>query len=192
MATKTRKRNARRSTAMVFNPAGRVLAGGSRINPRRRRRRRTTRRRYSARRRNPIAMRATTVRRRRNPLRRRNPATLSGLLVTSVMAGLSITVFDILTAKFIPQGSPLLRIGTKLGGAYIFQSGMARRVPLLGKYSNEVALVLGVSAAIDALKLWVLPAVSPALNSIGLAVPDASGMGDVYGNAFTPQYQPFS
>ena len=178
---------------MVFNPAGRSLVGGSRINPRRRRRTATRRRRHHrSRRRNPIMLRATATHR-RNPIRRRrNPNTVSGLLVTSIMAGLSITVFDILTAKFVPQSSPILRIGTKLGGAYIFQAGYARRVPVLGKYSNEVALVLGVSAAIDALKLWVLPALAPALNSVGLAVPDSTGMGNIYGNALEPQYAPYA
>jgi hypothetical protein len=196
MVTK-RKTNARRKTAMVFNPspAGRVLAGGSRINPTRKRRHH-----HRGRRRNPVSVTASrSTFRRRNPRRVTNPSSLSGLLVASVMAGFGISIFDILTSKFVPRTSPLLRIGTKLGGAYLFQSGSVSKVPVLGKYANEIALVLGVSAAVDAIKLWVLPAVTPTLQQFGLApsatqVPlvDASDLGNIYGNSYAARYQPYS
>jgi hypothetical protein len=186
-----RKTNsARRKTAMVFNPAGRVLAGGSRINPARKRRRSHSRRRRS----NPIAVKTAAVRR-RNPIRRRrNPSSVGGLVVASLMAGLGVSVFDILTTKFLPSGSPWLRVGVKAGGAYAFQTGLGRKVPVLGKYSNEIALVLGVSAAVDVLKLVVFPAIAPTLQSVGLTLPTAadSTMGNIYGNAYSPSYAPIA
>lgn len=176
---------------MVFNPAGRVLAGGSRSNPARRRRRSKARRHH---RRNPIAVRAASATRRRNPIRRRsNPSSVGGLVVASLLTGLGVSLFDVLTTKFLPTGSPWLRIGVKAGGAYAFQTGLGRKLPALGKYSNEIALVLGVSAAVDVLKLVVFPAINPTLSAVGLQLPTATdaGMGNIYGNAYSPAYGPY-
>ena len=193
MATKTRRK---RNTAMVFNPAGRALSiGGSRRspNPARRRRRRSTRRRSVRRRANPIAARSIT--RRRNPIRRRrNPSTASGLLVAAVFAGIGVSIFDVVTQKFVPQSSSLVRAGVKIGGAWLFQSNMGAKVPVLGKYRNDIALVLAVSGVIDLMKLYVFPLVANAAGSLGVAIPLPTDdtMGNIYGNAHNPQYAPYS
>jgi len=188
MATTKRKKN----TALVLNPAGRALsiAGGSRrTNPARRRRRRSAT--SSRRRRNPVAMK--TVARRRNPVRRRrNPASTSGLIVAAVMAGLGVSLFDVVSSKFLPQQSALIRAGVKLGGAYLFQSKLGNSVPVLGKFKNDIALVLAVSGVVDLMKLYVFPMVASAAGSVGLLIPaPATGddtTGNIYGNAARSSY----
>src|SRR3954453_18894986 len=146
MATKTRTRRANGNKALVFNPApGRRLS----LNGSRRRRRRhhaaavTHHRRR--RRRNPVAS-LKAVARRRNPrrvMRHRNPASMGSLLVASAMAAIGVSFFDIIATKLVPQNTALVRVGVKLGGAYLFQS-MGGKIPFLGKYNKEIALVLGV------------------------------------------------
>jgi len=173
---------------MVFNPAGRRLTVGSKTNPRRRRRRRPSRRR-----RNPVGI--VKVARRRNPIRRRrNPSSTSGLLVAAVMAGVGVTVFDLLVSRFAPQSSALVRTGIKLGGAYAIQN-WGGKVPLLGKHKNDIALVLAVAGVVDLLKLYVLPQVSQVIANVGLlpaSTPLAAGdetMGNIYGNAYPSDYR---
>lgn len=180
-------------TALVLNPAGRSLSiGGSRrtSNPVRRRRRKSaapSRRR----RRNPIATQAVT--RRRNPIRRRrNPASTSGLVVAAVFAGLGVSLFDVATSTILPNQSALIRAGVKLGGAYLFQSKLGNSVPLLGKYKNDIALVLAVSGVVDLFKLYLFPLVASAAGSVGLLIPAPTAeddtTGNIYGNAMNPNY----
>ena len=194
MATKRRKRN----TALVYNPAGRSLAiGGARVNPSRRRRRKSTRRR-SARRRNPVVK---VMARRRNPIRRRrrNPITsTTSLIATAFMAGIGVSLFDVAANNLLPASSAMVRTGVKLGGAYAINT-FGRRVPILGKYKTEIALVLLTSAAIDVMKLYILPLVTQTAAQFGLGsgqllqVGSGDGTtGNIYGNAFTPDYQPYS
>lgn len=174
--TKRRKAN----TAMVFNPAGRSLTiNGSR---RRTAKRRTTKRR------NPVT---AVARRRSNPVARRrsNPATVTGLLVTAVMAGIGVSLFDQVTSRLVPQSSAVIRAGVKLGGAWLFQSPLGAKVPVLGKYKNDIALVLAVFGVVDLMNLYVLPVVAGAVSSIGggslIAAPDDSTAG-VYGAQGVP------
>ena len=180
--TKTRKAK----TAMVFNP-NRGLSIGGRSSVRKSSKARTT---------NPtrkIAAKANP--RRKSVRRRRNPATTTGLVVTAVMAGIGVTIFDVLTTKVVPFTSPLIRVATKLGGAWLFQSSLGSKVPVIGKYKNDIALVLAVSAVIDLGKLYVLPAIAPftgGLLSAGstqlLDAPAADGMANIYGSSPTAGY----
>lgn len=188
MATKTRSRKANSNKALVFNPAPRRQLT---LNGSRRRRKHVTRRRK---RRNPVAN-LTAAARRRNPRRitrrRRNPASAGGLLVASLMAAVGVTIFDILATRLVPQNTALVRVGVKLGGAYAFQS-MGNKIPFLGKYNKEIALVLGVAGCVDLLKMYALPWVA----QVGSAIPGVSALlgtpaatsasdgttSDIYGN----------
>lgn len=189
MATKSRKRNTAGRTALVFNPAGRSLSvGGSRVtNPHKRRHHKAQ---HSVRK---------VMAHRRNPKRRKsNPATVSGLLIASVMTGLTVSLFDIVTTKFVPA-SAMWRIGVKAGGAWLFQSPLGAKIPVLGKYRQEAALVLGVAAFVDVFKLVVLPLIAPTLEQVGLlpaspqlvAIDDGT-TGNIYGTSYSPDYVQYS
>lgn len=177
---------------MVFNPSRSLSIGGVKRNPTKKRRTR------SRRRANPVAISA----RKRNPVRRRsNPSTTSGLLVAAVMAGIGVSLFDVITTRVIPQGNALFRIGAKFGGAWLFQSALGSKVPLLGKYKNDIALVLAVAGVVDVVKLWVLPIVSQTVGQLTggsvqlLNAPPAGDdetTGNIYGNAYSPDYYPYS
>lgn len=153
----------KRNSALVFNPAGRTLSiAGVRRNPRRKNR--TSTRHHHVR-------RATTTRR-RNPRRiRSNPANISGLLVTALMAGIGVSLFDVVTTQLVPQSSSVIRAGVKLGGAWLFQSAVGSKVPLLGKYKNDIALVLAVAGVVDLMKLYVLPAATQFVGAAGFLPP---------------------
>lgn len=177
---------------MVYNPNRRLTVGGGKSNPARKRRRSRPRRRS-----NPVRK---TIARRSNPLTRRaNPATTTGLLVAAVMAGLGVSIFDVLAQRFVPQSSAIVRAGVKLGGAYLFQN-FGSRVPVLGKYKNDIALVLAVAGVVDLMKLYVFPLVAQTAAGIGLIgssgqVQDVTAdgtMGNIYGNAYSPSYVPWS
>ena len=154
MATKTRRKA---NTAMVFNPSRGLSIGG-----------RSGVRKTRSARKNPVRKTAAKVNPRKRVTRRRkhNPSSVTGLVVTAVMAGIGVTVFDVITARVIPQTSSLVRLGVKLGGAWLFQSSLGSKVPFLGKYKNDIALVLLVSGVIDIGKLYVLPAISPIVGNI--------------------------
>jgi hypothetical protein len=137
--------------------------------------------------------------RRRNPIRRRrrNPSTASGLLVAAVMAGIGVTVFDVVATRIAPQSSALVRTGIKLGGAYLFQSQLGAKIPILGRHRNDIALVLAVAGVVDLLKLYVMPIVSQTMANAGLiSVPSLTSgdgtTGNIYGNAYSPSYVPYS
>src|SRR5690606_4535655 len=192
MATKTRRKT---STAMVFNPSRSLAIGGSRtVNPRRRRRRRTVKRRTTSyarrRRRNPAT--PIVARRRRNPIRRRrNPSTASGLLVAAVMAGIGVSIFDLAAQRFAPSQSVMMRAGVKLGGAFLMQSRYGSKIPVLGKYKNDIALVLAVAGVVDLMKLYVFPLVSQVAGNVGgmIALPGGDDTtGNIYGNAYADSW----
>lgn len=183
--TKTRRKA---NTAMVYNPSRGLSIGGAR---------RTSVRRSAARK-NPRRITAA-ARVKANPARRRfrrrsNPITsVSALLFSAVMAGIGVSVFDVATTRFLPQQSAALRIGIKAGGAWAVNS-YGSKLPILGKYKSEIALVLLTSAAVDAMKLWVLPLITQAVPSLNLLVAapaagsvagDAGTTGNLYGNAPT-------
>jgi len=185
MATK-RKAN----TALVHNPSRRLTIGGAKkVNPVRRKRRSSAR----GRRRNPIAVSSA---RRRNPVRRSNPATVQGLLVAAVMAGVGVSIFDVIAQRFVPASSGVVRAGVKLGGAWLFQSNLGSKVPVLGKYKNDIALVLAVSGVVDLMKLYVFPVVASTAASFGLmagppVIQIGAGdetTGNIYGNAHNPAW----
>jgi hypothetical protein len=161
MATTKRKRN----TALVFNPSRSLSIGGAKPTANPRRRKRATHHRHHHRR-NPVALK--TAGRKRNPARRRaNPASTSGLVIGAIMAGVGVSLFDVVATRFAPQSSGLIRAGVKLGGAYAFQT-FGGKVPVLGKYKNEIALVLATAGMVDLMKIYVLPVVAQTLNQIGL------------------------
>lgn len=141
---------------MVFNP-NRGLSIG----------RRSTVRKTASARKNPVRKAIAKA----NPARRRtrrkhNPASITGLVVTAVMAGIGVSLFDVVTTKVVPQTSSLIRAGVKLGGAWLFQSPLGSKVPVLGKYKNDIALVLAVSGVVDLMKLYVLPVVTQAVGPL--------------------------
>ena len=180
--TKARKAK----TALVFNPSGRQLSiNGSR--------RRTVKSR-SKRRSNPVAAKAVT--RRRNPRRKSNPITsATALIATAAMAGVGVSLFDVAATYLLPNASSLVRVGVKVGGAWALNEYGAK-LPVLGKYRSEIALVVLTSAAIDLMKLYLFPVVAKAANSFGLvgsgpsltAAPDDGGVSGFYGEQFTPAY----
>lgn len=177
MATKTRRKA---NTAMVFNPNRGLSIGG----------RRSVRKTASARK-NPVRKATVNPRRKRSVRRRHNPASVTGLVVTAVMAGIGVSLFDVLAKNVIPQTSSLVRVGTKFGGAWLFQT-WGGKIPVIGKHKNDIALVLAVSGVVDLVKLYVLPAVAPTLNSLTggavnlLPAPAADDLGNIYGTA-SPQ-----
>lgn len=185
---------------MVVNPARRSLSiGGARQNPSRKpRRRRSTRRRS-----NPVVRKIASTRRRSNPRRVLNPiSSVSGLLAAAIFTGVGVSIFDVIVQRVAPQSQGLMRTGIKAGGAYAFLT-WGDKVPVLKKYKNEIALVLGVSAAIDVMKLYVFPLVYQTAASFGLNLNgggnlqqlpngDDGGVGSIYANAnlspVTPWY----
>lgn len=188
------------NTALVFNPSGGLSI---RSNGRSRPARRKARANPTARRPSLTASAKTNPRRRRrrrNPSGLagliRNPASSGGLIVTAFMVGVSVSLFDAITQRVIPQTSPLVRVGTKLAGALFFQSAYGSKVPILGKYKNEAALVLGVAAMVDLTKLYILPAILPVWNQVAggalslLPAPPAAGQpaanGGTLGNIGRP------
>lgn len=189
MVKKTKAR-----TALVYNPTRRLtVGGGSKTNPARKRRRAVTR---GRRRNNPVKK----IARRSNPVvRRSNPASVSGLLVAAVMAGLGVSAFDLIASKVAPQNSAMIRAGVKLGGAYAFQQ-WGGKIPVLGKHKNDIALVLAVSGVVDLFKLYLFPLVASTAASVGLIGGSAGQLtdvsdettGNIYGNAYSPSYVPYS
>lgn len=153
-ATTTRKSN----VAMVYNPARKLTVGGaSRTANPVKKRKKTTRRSNPA----PKKVVNASSHRRRRP-RRSNPSTILGLFAAALVAGIGVSLFDILTTRFLPQSGAIMRMGVKAGGAYLFQSNFGNKIPILGKYKNEIALVLLVSAVVDGFQLYI----SPILNQV--------------------------
>lgn len=166
MATKAKRKP---NTAMVFNPRRRLSLGGSRqANPVRKRR-------SNRRRRNPVTKAIT---RRRNPVRRRsNPITsATQLVIAAVMTALGVSLFDVGMQRLVPQQSAIVRIGVKGGVAWLVNS-YGQKIPVLGKYRSEIALVILTSAVIDGLKLWVFPLVANTAAQFGLVAPQGQLVG---------------
>jgi hypothetical protein len=191
MATRTKRRT---NTSLVINPARSLSIGGARKNPVRKRRRAAVT--HKRRRRNPVRK---VVAMRRNPSvrRRSNPTSVTGLVSIAIMAGIGVSFFDVITSRFVPQSSALVRAGVKLGGAWLFQSNLGNKVPVLAKYRHEIALVLAVAGVTDLMKLYVMPLIAPFASSIGLYPSqmqqiDDGSLGNIYGNAIAPTYQPYS
>lgn len=182
MATATKRKT---NTMMVYNPSRGLSIGG----------RSTVRK--SASRRNPTAAARKVVnphhRKRVHHRRRHNPSTSTGLVMAAVMAALGVSLFDLVTSKVVPATAGLpIRIGVKLGGAFLFQSSLGSKIPVIGKHKNDIALVLGVSAFIDIFKGYIWPLASQSLtgltgSALRLVNPpqqaDDSSMGNIYGNA---------
>lgn len=165
MATQTQRKA---NTALVFNPnRGRTLTAS---NPKK-----TVKRRV-AKRRNPVQK--TTVSRSASVPRRSNPSTASGLLMAAVAAGIGVSAFDYIASRLLPVSSPLVGTALKFGGAFAFQSSLGAKVPFLGKYKNDIALVLAVSGAIDLMRMYVFPIVGRAVGSVvAPALPAAPAAG---------------
>lgn len=182
MATKAK-------TALVYNPARKLTISGSRVNPVKKRRRVRNAARIVAT--NPVKNRVR---------RKRNPATSSGLLVAAVMAGLGVSVFDLAANRLLPQQSALVRAGVKLGGAWLFQSNLGSKIPLLGKHKNDIALVLAVAGVVDLMKLYVFPLIGGVTQTLLIAAPPQAAQiaegddttGNIYGNAYSPSYVPYA
>jgi hypothetical protein len=109
------------------------------------------------------------------------------------MAGIGVSLFDVVTTRVLPQTSGMVRAGVKFGGAFLFQSSLGNKVPFLGKYKNDIALVLAVAGVVDVMKLYVLPVVAQAASGFGINMPALIPAGDdttgnIYGNAGYPIY----
>lgn len=158
------------------NPVKRTAAPAAKVNPKRRRRRR-----------NPAS-----------PMLRRNPSSITGLVVSAVMTAGSVTVLDLLATRVFPQNSLIARVGVKLGLAAVFQSSLGAKVPVAGKYKNEIALVFAVLGFADLFKAYVLPPVNQVISNVtggafslvpaaasapALAAAPAGTLGNIYGNS---------
>jgi hypothetical protein len=169
MALRKRKANTAARKLMVYNPAG-----GRQINGSRRRKATTTRRK----RRNPAtALVARSASRKRNPARRtsvvRNPAGIGGLLIAGLMSAVGVTIIDLVTGKVLPAQSQTTRIVVKLGSAYAVQT-MGSRIPVIGKYNKEIALVLAVAGFVDLLRIYAVPVVNQAIGTVTNLLPAAT------------------
>lgn len=172
-------------TALVFNPSGRQLSiNGSRSRSEVKRR---------GKRRNPVAVKA--VARRRNPNRKSNPInSATALIAAAAMAGVGVSLFDVAATYLLPNASSLVRVGVKVGGAWALNEYGAK-LPVLGKYRSEIALVVLTSAAIDLMKLYLFPVVAKAASSFGLtsapaALSAAPAVDDGTVAGFYDQYAP--
>ena len=137
-------------------------------------------------------MMTKSTRRRSNPFRRkRNPiGSITGLVSAAVMAAVGVSIFDVVAMKVAPAQQGLMRTGIKAAGAWAVMS-YGNKIPILGKYKSEIALVLATAAAIDVLKIYVFPMVAQVANGV---VPNLIPTGDdttagIYGNA--PVYSPY-
>lgn len=180
----------KQKTALVYNPSRRLTISGSRANPVKKRiRQRSAGSRSVVKKHNPTL---PTVH------RRRNPSTASGLLVAAVMAGIGVSIFDLAATRLLPQQSAVIRAGVKLGGAWLFQSNLGSKIPLLSKHKNDIALVLAVAGVVDLMKLYVFPLVSGVTSNLLVAVPaqlpaaSDDTTGNIYGNAYSPDYVPYA
>ena len=112
-----------------------------------------------------------------------------GLLTAAVFAGIGVSLFDVVTSRVVPNSSGLVRTGVKAGGAWAIAT-WGGKFPFLGKYRNEIALVLLTSAAIDLMKLYVFPLVAGAAGSVVGLIPassiDDGTTGNIYGNSYIP------
>jgi len=187
MRKTTTRRKANTGTAMVFNPNRGLSVGRSTV-------------RKSAARKNPVRRIRAAAKvnpRRRTVRRRRNPASITGTMVAAFMTAVGVVGFDLAASRIAPaNGGAFLRIGVKAGGAYVFQE-FGRKLPIIGKYNTEIALVLGTLAFVDGLRAFVLPWVSQTVSGMTggninlISMPQAgadSGMGNIYGNS--PYRQP--
>ena len=159
MATKTQKKP---STALVINPhrglslKGRSVRRAGKSNPANKR----------------VATAATA--RKANSFRRRRPrvsnpiTSATSLIVAAIMGGLGLAAFDVAAKKALPTLSPVVRIGVKSGAAFLVNS-YGNKIPVLGRYKSEVALLILGSAALDAMNLWLFPLVASAAAQFGLA-----------------------
>ena len=163
--TKTRRKP---NTALVFNPSRGLSMVESSKKP-------------AARKTNPVRPAAPKAvvenprkrKRRRNPAAGnysllQNPATgVGGLFAASLFAGGAITLVDLGLRRLAPQASPVVQIMLKGGLALAFQSPLGNKLPFgFAKYKNDIALVLGVMAAAQAISLWVIPQVTVFANQI--------------------------
>lgn len=88
------------------------------------------------------------------------------MLVAATMTAATLTVFDAVVSRVLPNGSLWARVGVKLGGAALFQSSLGSKIPVAAKYKNEIALVLAVLGIGDILRAYVVPPVSSAISNI--------------------------
>ena len=111
------------------------------------------------------------------------------------MAGIGVSLFDVETNRVMPSTSGVWRPAIKFGGAFLFQSALGAKIPFIGRYRKDIALVLAVAGVVDLMKLYVLPMVSQTVANIGLfnvgspliAAGDGGDdtTGNIYGNAPT-------
>ena len=154
--TKTTRRKP--NTALVYNPS-RGLSIGGRSTVRKANRSKNPTRRAAAPTANPRSRRRARVHHRR----RRNPASASGWLIASAMTAVGVTFTDLLLNKLPLPTSLFARVGIKLGAAYALQS-YGSKIPVIGKYHTEMALVFGVLGFSDLLRAYVVPTVSSAIS----------------------------
>lgn len=161
--TKTRRKP---NTALVINPKRGLSLKG-----------RTVRR--NARKSNAFRASSVTRAAKANPARRTrrrrvsNPITsATQLIIAAFMGGLGLAAFDVAASKALPTLSPVVRIGVK-GGVAFLVSSYGQKIPILGGYKNEIALLILGSAALDVMKLWLFPMVTQAAAQFGLAAAPA-------------------
>lgn len=165
-------------TALVKNPSQRALSvsGGKVVtkrNPKPRaysnkKPRKTTIVKRKAARRNPAMPKVIyKYRATRNPLREG----FGSLLTTALFAGLGVAVFDFISGKLLPTSlSAPVRIGIKAAtGLGIAQWG--GNLPVVGRYSSQIGLVLIALAVFDGVQTYALPAIQDTVNQFRPSAP---------------------
>ena len=173
MAVRKKKRTARKSTALVVNPARSLtLKGARKMAVRKRKTNVAKRRTYKRRKPNPRAKKRVYRRRKANPVKRRvyrrrkNPSSVSGLMGAALIAGVGITLFDAGMSRLAPNQNVIMRAGIKLGAAWIIQGKVGSSIPIFGKYKKEIALVLAVMGVSDLAKAYLIPLLSQAAGNV--------------------------
>jgi hypothetical protein len=142
MAATPNKRRKRRNTSSVAKSAT-----GATVNSKRRRSRRRNSAATGMRRAAPKTVNA----RRRGGRRRGNPSQVTSLFSAAAFTAVGVNLFDTGLNMLLPPGNPLFRVGAKLGGAYVIATH-GRKLPIIGKHADTIALVVAVLGLND---LWV-------------------------------------
>lgn len=124
------------------------------------------------------AKKAVKVTPKKRKSRKSNPAgSIGSLMGGAAMAAAGVIAFDIITSRVLGNGvGAYVKAGVKIGGAALLQSSFGKKIPVLGTYHKDIALVLAVLGAVDLYRLLLAPMVNGLLAQTGLVGMPAEGM----------------